>query len=230
MWIGSNASWAMCSALQSLVPMCHFEIWASSSMGKRNFFLLQGRRRGKGLSKSTVPPEVCLWNKINKASHVFSGSLVQQPNHIPESLNCLLDIGWFKQINTWYFCLLQKAHGWRSQPAHPLSSYFVIWQITQHISGHTRQSTMNKVVRCLHRSTWAFEEGPCCLLCSLVLSSHPAKRCGCHCSEQKVAMELKWRGLVGRYPHPSPNSVSVVFFIVCFRGGFVWLIVLGSIY
>lgn len=93
-------------------------------MRKGNFFLFQGRRRKKGLLKSNVPPEVCLRNKINKASNVFSSALVQQPNHIPESLNCLLAIEWFPQrstLGTSAFC--RKYIGWRYQSAHPTGSF-----------------------------------------------------------------------------------------------------------
>lgn len=195
-------------------------------MGKGNFFLLQGRRRGKGLSKSNMPPEVCLWNKLNKASHIFSSSLAQQPNHIPESFNCLLDIGRLKQINTWYFCLLQKAHGQRSQSAHPSSSCFVIWQITQHIPGHTHDRA--QWMKWCHVSTGQLEPSRkarvasalWCFLPTWLEAWVPLSR-----TEGSHGVKMERSSWTIPYPHPYPTSVSVVFgfFFVCFCGGVVWL-------
>lgn len=104
---------------------------------RKTFPLFQGRKRKKGLFKFSVPPEVCLWNKINKASNVFNSSLVQQPN---ESLSCLLPVEW---LNRDLHLLLLHTH-------------FFIWEITQHSpASYVTGSTMNTPVQCHLRLTWA---------------------------------------------------------------------------
>lgn len=130
---------------------------------------------------------------------------MQQPNHIPESLNCLLAIEWFKQrLNLVLLPFAESIWGGDTSQHIPWAASVLFCHLIDHTTHCLiiciTESTVKRLVQCPHRSTSASEEGPC-FLYSLVFSFHLAKSLGVHVFIHEVKMERS----VGQHPSPSPS-------------------------